>query len=254
MRLRNLLLVAFAFAVLAGPASAASVTVYAAASLTDALNAIDAAYQKHSGVEIKASFASSSTLARQIAQGAPAQVYASADTKWMDYLDKKTLIDDSTRSDLLGNGLAVIAPSDSKISPQAIGRATDWAKLLGSGGRIAVGDPAHVPAGIYAKEALVTLGAWNALEPRLARADNVRGALAFVARGECPLGIVYITDARISPMVKIVGVFPKASHSPIVYPFAVVKGAKSPAVMAYFRYLTGPEAASVFRRYGFATH
>jgi molybdate transport system substrate-binding protein len=254
MRLRNLLLIAFAFAALARPALAAdTITIYAAASLTDALNDIDAAYQKKTGIEVKASFASSSTLAKQIEQGAPAQVFASADTKWMDYLDKKNLIDDSSKKNLLGNALVVIAPSDSVVGPQAISASFDWAKFLGADGKLAVGDPDHVPAGIYAKESLTNLGAWNSLQVHLARADDVRGALAFVERGEAPLGIVYVTDARISKKAKIVGVFPASSHSPIVYPFAIVKGAGSPAVAAYFGYLTGPEAASVFRRYGFAT-
>lgn len=254
MRLRNLLLIAFAAAALIRPALAADrITIYAAASLTDALNEIDANYQKKTGVEVKASFASSSTLAKQIENGAPAQVFASADTKWMDYLDKKSLIDNSTRKNLLGNALAVIAPSDSATGPQAISAQFDWSRYLGADGRLAVGDPDHVPAGIYAKEALTNLGAWNWMQPRLARADDVRGALAFVERGEAPLGIVYVTDARISEKVKIVGVFPEASHSQIVYPFAVVKGAVSPVVAAYFHYLTGPDAAAVFRRYGFST-
>jgi molybdate transport system substrate-binding protein len=204
-------------------------------------------------VEVKASFASSSTLAKQIEQGAPTQVFASADTKWMDYLDKKKLIDDSSKKNLLGNALAVIAPSDSVVGPQSISAGFDWSKFLGADGRLAVGDPDHVPAGIYAKEALINLGAWTALQPHLARADDVRGALAFVERGEAPLGIVYVTDARVSQKVKIVGVFPESSHSPIVYPFAIVKNAASPTVVAYFRYLTGPQAESVFRRYGFAT-
>lgn len=254
MRLRNLLLIAFGIAALIRPAQAADqITVYAAASLTDALNEIDADYQKKAGVDVKASFASSSTLAKQIENGAPAQIFASADTKWMDYLDKKNFIDDASRKNLLGNALALIAPSDSIVGPQAVSANFDWPKYLGADGRLAVGDPDHVPAGIYAKEALTNLGSWNALQPHLARADDVRGALAFVERGEAPLGIVYVTDARISKKVKIVGVFSESSHSPIVYPFAIVKNAASPAVTAYFHYLTGPEAASVFRRYGFAT-
>lgn len=255
MRLRSLLLIAFAALAFVRPAVGAdSITVYAAASITDALNVIDANYRKKTGIEVKASFASSSTLARQIEQGAPAQVFASADTKWMDYLDKKGLIDDASRKDLLGNSLAVIAPSDSPIGPQSVSPGFDWSKYLGSDGRLAIGDPDHVPAGIYAKEALTNLGAWARLQPHLARADDVRGALAFVERGEAPLGIVYITDARISQKVKIVGVFPQSSHSPIIYPFAIVKNAVSPAVNAYFRYLTGPQAAIIFRRYGFAAH
>jgi len=238
----------------AAPSVAADkITVFAAASLTDALNAIDAAYKARSGTEIVASFASSSTLARQIEAGAPAEVFLSADTKWMDYLDKKSLIEPGTRHDVLGNKLALIAPSDSPVATISIDRTLDWQHLLGADGRLAVGDPDHVPAGIYAKEALTNLGAWNALQPKLARADDVRGALALVEHGEAPLGIVYVTDARISQKVKIVGVFPETSHSPIVYPFAIVKGQASPGVQAYFRFLSGPEARTVFNRYGFST-
>jgi molybdate transport system substrate-binding protein len=254
IRLRTLIFIAFALATLVRPAVAAdSITVYAAASLTDALNELDAAYQKKTGIEIKASFASSSTLAKQIENGAPAQIFASADIKWMDYLDKKNLIDDSTKKNLLGNKLALIAPADSAVGPQSISRDFDWAKMLGANGKLAVGDPDHVPAGIYAKEALTNLGAWSGVQSHLARADDVRGALAFVERGESPLGVVYVTDARVSKQVKIVGVFPDSSHSPIVYPFAIVKNQGSPAVAVYFRFLTGPDAAAVFHRYGFST-
>ncbi|MGB8363022.1 MAG: molybdate ABC transporter substrate-binding protein [Rhizomicrobium sp.] len=236
------------------PAAAADkITVFAAASLTDALGELDAAYTAHTHVPVVASFASSSTLARQIEAGAPAQVFISADTKWMDYLTQKGLIEPESRINVLGNSLALIAPADQPVGPLAINRTLDWHRLLGTDGRLSVGDPSHVPAGIYAKEALTSLGVWSALEPRLARAEDVRGALALVERGEAPLGIVYVTDARISAKVKIVGVFPAASHAPIVYPFAIVKGAGSPAVEAYFRFLNGPQARSVYHRYGFAT-
>jgi molybdate transport system substrate-binding protein len=229
------------------------ITVFAAASLTDALGKLDAAYTARTGVAVVASFASSSTLARQIEAGAPAQLFLSADNKWMDELAGKGLIEPASRISALGNRLALIAPSDSAAGPLAIDRALDWNRLLGADGHLAVGDPDHVPAGIYAKEALTSLGAWTQLQPRLARAGDVRGALALVEHGDAPLGIVYVTDARISPKVKIVGVFPESSHSPIVYPFAIVKGAASPAVEAYFRFLTGAEARSVFASYGFAT-
>jgi molybdate transport system substrate-binding protein len=236
------------------PAAAADkITVFAAASLTDALNAIDGAYTAKTGVVVVASFASSSTLARQIAAGAPAQVFLSADTKWMDYLEQKNLLVPGTRSDVLGNALALVAPSDSPVGALAIDRTLDWQRLLGSDGRIAVGDPDHVPAGIYAKEALTDLGVWPALQSRLARAEDVRGALALVERGDAPLGIVYVTDARISQKVRIVGVFPASSHSPIIYPFAIVQGAATPAVQAYFRFLKGSDARTVFQRFGFAT-
>ena len=217
------------------------------------MNAIDAAYTAKSGTAVSVSFASSSTLARQIEAGAPAQVFLSADTKWMDYLDKKGLIEPGTRHDVLGNKLALIVPSDSSVGMLSIDRTLDWQRYLGADGHLAVGDPDHVPAGIYAKEALTNLGVWSALQPRLARADDVRGALALVERGEAPLGIVYVTDARVSRKVKIAGVFPEQSHAPIVYPFAIVKGDASPPVQAYFRFLNGAEARTVFNRYGFAT-
>jgi molybdate transport system substrate-binding protein len=246
-------IVAATLSIVALPAIAADgITVFAAASLTDALRTIDAAYTKRSGVPVKESFAASSTLARQIEAGAPAQVFISADTKWMDYLAQKNLIEAVSRVNLLSNALALIAPKDSPLGPKAIDASLDWPHLLGADGRLAVGDPDHVPAGIYAKESLQHLGAWRGLEPRLARAEDVRGALALVERGEAPLGIVYVTDARLGDAVKIVGVFPAASHSPIVYPFAIVKGAVTPAVQAYFRFLAGPEALAVYRRFGFA--
>lgn len=225
------------------------ITVFAAASLTNALQDIDATYTKSMGTTVVESFASSSTLARQIEAGAPAQVFISADTKWMDYLAGKGLI--AARHDLLGNALALIAPSESPFSPRAIDSRLDWLKLLGGDGRLAVGDPDHVPAGIYAKEALQHLGAWQEVEPRLACAEDVRGALALVERGDAPLGIVYVTDARVSRKVKIVGVFPASTHAPVVYPAAIVKGADTPLVQNYFRFLQGVDARAVFARYGF---
>jgi molybdate transport system substrate-binding protein len=238
----------------AAPGIAADkITVFAAASLTDALNTIDGAYRDRTGVPVVTSFAASSTLARQIEAGAPAQIFMSADTKWMDYLAKKDLIDPASRTDVLGNRLALIAPAGDAVGPLAIDSRFDWGRLLGPGGRLAVGDPDHVPAGLYAKDALGHLGAWPLLEPRLARAEDVRGALALVERGEAPLGIVYVTDARVSAKVKIVGVFPEWSHAPIVYPFAIVKGMQSPAVNAYFHYLLGPQARAVYAHYGFTT-
>ncbi|HEX3430042.1 MAG TPA: molybdate ABC transporter substrate-binding protein [Rhizomicrobium sp.] len=232
-----------------GEAKDGQITVFAAASLTDALHDIDQSYTKTSGFPVKESFASSSTLARQIEAGAPAQIFISADTKWLDYLVQKGLI--AAQRPLLSNELALVAPVDSRIPPQAIDRGFDWLGRLGREGRLAVGDPDHVPAGIYAKEALQNLGAWQNVEPRLARAEDVRGALAFVERGDAPLGIVYITDARISAKVKIVGVFPASSHSPIVYPAAIVKGGNSPPVQNYYRYLQSPQARGIFLRYGF---
>ena len=230
--------------------AAGRITVFAAASLINALQDIDSAYEKRSDVQIKESFASSSTLARQIEAGTAAQIFISADTKWMDYLSDKGLI--ATQAPLLGNELALVAPADSKLGPRAIGRGVNWLRLLGADGKLAVGDPDHVPAGIYAKEALGSLRAWSALEPRLARAEDVRGALALVERGDAPLGIVYVTDARESTKVKIVRVFPAETHSPIVYPAAIVKGAERGPADAYFNYLRGTAARAVFVRYGFS--
>jgi molybdate transport system substrate-binding protein len=231
--------------------AAGKITVYAAASLTNALQDIDAAYTKRTGTAVAESFASSSTLARQIEAGAPAQIFISADTKWMDYLARKGLI--ATQTVLLGNALALIAPVDAAVSPRGIDSGFDWAKFLGADGRLAVGDPDHVPAGIYAKEALQHLGAWKSLEPRLARAEDVRGALTLVERGDAPLGIVYVTDARVSAKVKIVGVFPESTHAPIVYPAAIVKAADAPPVENYYNFLRGRNARTIFARCGFAT-
>ncbi|MGH6877076.1 MAG: molybdate ABC transporter substrate-binding protein [Rhizomicrobium sp.] len=243
-------LLAIASLVLAPNAEAGGeITVFAAASLSNALQAVGAAYTTQTGTAVRESFASSSTLARQIEAGAPAQIFISADTKWMDYLAQKGLIASQTM--LLGNALALIAPLDSPPGPRAIGPGLDWRKLLGPGGRLAVGDPDHVPAGIYAKEALQHLGVWNEVEPRLARAEDVRGALALVERGDAPLGIVYVTDARVSSRVRIAGVFPAATHAPIIYPAGIVKGADTPSVQKYFRFLRGAEARAVFARFGF---
>ena len=252
MRLPGLVTCLFIFLAIAAPAHAADrILVFAAASLTNALQDVTAAYQKRTAVAVVNSFASSSTLARQIENGAPAQVFVSADMQWMDYLEKRNLIEPASRKNLLGNDLVLVAPAGSPLAPRAIDSKLDWRRLLGEGGRLAIGDPDHVPAGVYAKDALQKFGAWNGLEPHLARAEDVRAALNFVERGEAPLGIVYLTDARQDKEVKIIGVFPADSHAPIVYPFAIVKGADTPAVRAFFRFLTGPEAMAIFRRYGF---
>jgi molybdate transport system substrate-binding protein len=250
MRRRIFALSIVLMAVAAGPAAAADkVVVFAAASLTDAFQDVAASYEKKTGVQIVNSFASSSTLARQIENGAPAEIFASADTQWMDYVQTRGLIDSASRKSPIGNALVLVAPSASPPRPRAIDSHLDWTALLG-GGRLALGDPDHVPAGIYAKQALQHLGAWDALQSHLAPAEDVRAALVYVDRGEAPLGIVYLTDARQDSNVKIVGVFPEESHSAIVYPFALVKGASAPA-RAYFEFLTGKAALAVFAHYGF---
>lgn len=226
-------------------AQAGELTVYAASSLTNAMTELAKGWQQAHGDAVKTSFASSSTLARQIEAGAPADIFAAADTKWMDYLAERNLVDKASRRDLLGNTLVLIAPAG---QPRTIamtkGAVPDFA------GRLCLGDPASVPAGIYGKQAMQFLGWWPALEKRLVGTEDVRTTLAFVERGDCPLGIVYETDARISNRVMIAARFPAGSHDPVVYPFALLPGA-SPAARAFFQWLQGREAAAVFARYGF---
>lgn len=229
------------------------ITVFAAASLTNAMQDIATAYKKEKNVDVVSSFASSSTLARQIEAGAPADLFISADQKWMDYAVDKKNIDTPTRVTLLGNSLVVVAPTSSAQGNITVDAKTDWASLL-KGGRLAVGDPDHVPAGIYAKEALQKLGAWDTLSPSLAPAEDVRGALALVERNEAPLGIVYGSDAVASKGVKVVGTFPEGSHQKVEYPMAITEGHKNATVSAFYDYLKGPEASAVFKRYGFTTH
>jgi molybdate transport system substrate-binding protein len=231
--------------------AAGKVTVFAAASLTNAMQDIAAQYQKEKGVQVVSSFASSSTLARQIEQGAPADLFISADQQWMDYSISKQQIVENTRYTLLGNELVLVAAKASKIDKVEIDDKTQWIKLLGDS-RLAVGDPDHVPAGIYAKEALQKLGAWSTLEPKLARASDVRGALALVEREEAPLGIVYGSDAIASKKVKVVGTFPASSHKPVEYPMAIVKDHEKPEVRAFYDYLKTPAASAIFKQYGFA--
>lgn len=233
-------------------ADEAKITVFAAASLTNAMQDIAKEYKKEKNVDVVSSFASSSTLARQIEAGAPADLFISADQKWMDYAVDKKAIDTSSRETLLGNSLVAVAPKASKLDKVTIDAKTDWTRLL-DGGRLAVGDPDHVPAGIYAKEALQKLGAWETLSPKLAPAEDVRGALALVERNEAPLGIVYGSDAVASKGVKVVGTFPEDSHKKVEYPLAIIDGHKNATVSAFYDYLKGPQASAIFKRYGFTT-
>lgn len=227
-------------------AHAGDVTLYAAASLTNALKDLAASYQAtHPGTVIRTSFAASSTLAKQIEAGAPADLFASADKKWMDYLAGRKLIALPSRRDLLGNTLVLIAPSS---QPMTV--AMDKGKLPAFTGKLCMGDPASVPAGLYGRQALASLDWWGALATRVVATEDVRSALAFVERGECPLGIVYETDARLSRQVMIAGRFPAGSHEPVVYPFALLPRA-SAAARDFYRYLQGPEARAVLTRYGF---
>ena len=227
-----------------------SITVFAAASMKNALDDVDAAFTKKSGVKVVASYDASSALMKQIEGGAPADVFVSADLKWMDYGSQKKLIKDDTRVNLLGNELVLIAPKDSKIGPVTIAQGLDLAKLAGDG-RIATGDVKAVPVGIYAQAALEKLGIWSAVEPKMAMTANVRAALVLVARGEAPLGIVYSTDAKVEPGVKIVGVFPESSHDPIIYPVAATAGAK-PDATPYLAFLRSQAAKTIFESYGFS--
>jgi molybdate transport system substrate-binding protein len=230
----------------------AEITVFAAASLTNALEELGKSYEAAKGGKVKFSFAASSQLAKQLEAGAPAQIFMSADEKWMDYAAEKNLIEKATRKSPIGNTLVLIAPADSKIDKVEIAKGFDLVKLLGADGRLATGDPDHVPAGVYAKEAFQNLGVWQAIDPRLARADSVRGALTFVEKGETPLGVVYETDAKVSPKVKIVGVFPADSHKPVAYPFAIVKGQDNVASRGFFDYAAGEPGMAVFTKYGFS--
>src|SRR5467141_1889669 len=226
-----------------------SLTVFAAASLKNALDDIDAAYTARTGVKMVASYAASSALAKQIEQGAPADIFLSADTDWMDYAAARKTINEPTRVNLLGNSIVLIAPKDSKIDNVTIGQGFDLAKLAGDG-KIATGDVKSVPVGKYAKAALEKVGAWSAAEPKFAMTENVRAALALVARGEAALGIVYSTDAKVEPGVKIVGTFPADSHPAIIYPVAATATAKAETA-DYLAFLRSSAAKAIFEKYGF---
>src|ERR1700730_4935779 len=225
-----------------------SITVFAAASLTNVLQELGDQFTKDSSVRIRFSFAASSALARQIDNGSRADMFFSADLDWMDYLQARKLIQPATRHDVLRNQLVLVAPAQSKVSLK-IEPHFALAATLGKG-RLATGDPDSVPVGRYAHQALVNLGVWDEISARLVRADSVRSALAFVDRGEAALGIVYATDALIDNGVRVVDVFPAASHSPIVYPVALTVGAK-PDAAGFLAYIRGPAGDSAFKHYGF---
>src|SRR5215472_12571215 len=222
-----------------------TITVFAAASLTNALDDVDAAFTKQSGIKVVVSYGASLALAKQIEQGAPADVFASANLQWMDHCVRKK----DTRVNLLGNKLVLIAAKDAKIDHVTIGPGFDLAKLAGDG-RVATGDVREVPVGLYAKAVLERLGAWAAVEPKMVMAEDVRAALRMVAHGQAPLGIVYETDAKIEPAVKVIGVFPDNTDDPIIYPVASTANAKSDAVQ-YLSFLRTQTAKSVFEKYGF---
>jgi molybdate transport system substrate-binding protein len=227
-----------------------SITVFAAASLTNVLQELGDGFTKTTLIPVRFSFAASSALARQIENGSPADVFFSADLEWMDYLQNHNLIQPDSRHNVIGNRLVLIAPTDSKIKLK-IEPGFALAAALGKG-RLATGDPDAVPAGRYAREALTTLGVWSNVADRLVRADSVRSALAFVDRGEAPLGIVYDTDALIDKHVRVVDVFPDNSHLPIVYPIALTSRANSDAAK-FVDYLRGPAGQVAFKAYGFTS-
>ena len=240
---------------LASPLTAAlaqdkTITVFAAASMKNALDDVDTAFTKNTGIKVVASYAASSALIKQIENGAPADVFVSADLDWMDYGAQHKLIKDDTRVNLLGNRLVLIAPKDSKIGNVTIAPGFDLAKLAGDG-RIVTADVRAVPVGKYAKAALEKLGAWDKAQPKFAMTENVRAALTLVARGEAALGIVYATDARAEPRVKVVGTFPADSHPPIIYPVALTADAK-PLAAQYLAFLRSSAAKPIFEQYGFS--
>ena len=241
---------ALCLAFLSLAAAAAELTVFGAASLTDALQEIGKLYQARSGDILRFSFAASSTLARQIEAGANASLFVSADEQWMDYLAAKKLIVAASRVDLLGNRLVLVVPAD---RPDAIEIKPGFDLLaVVKDGKLATGDPAHVPVGKYAQEALTALGVWPLAEARLVRADSVRSALLFVERKEVAAGIVYATDAAVARKVRVAGTFPEASHRHVVYPMALVAGQDTAAAQRLHTFLRGEEAAAVFKRFGFS--
>ena len=231
------------------PDAKSPVIVFAAASLKNALDAISAAWQQESGQSAKISYAASSALAKQLEQDAPAHIFISADLDWMDYVEKKALIDTNSRSNLLGNALVLIAPKDSAAAID-LKQGADLGKLVGNG-RLAVGNVDSVPAGKYAKAALEKLGLWPQVASKLAQAESVRAALLLVSRSEAALGIVYKTDAASDPNVKIVATFPADSHAPIIYPIALTTKATDVA-KSFFSYIKSPKAAPEFEAQGFA--
>jgi len=233
----------------AAAAWAADPVVFAAASTKDAITDIANAYAAAGKGKVVTSFGSSGDLAKQIENGAPASIFISADTKWADYLDKKNLLVLGTRSDLLGNHLVLVAPLDSTMNID-LKPGAPLAAALGDG-KLALADPESVPAGRYGKASLIKLGIWDSVKSHVVGAKDVRATLALVELGEAPAGIVYATDAALSKKVKVIGVFPDDSHPPIVYPVALVTGHDTPEAKAFFTYMKAPDAAAVFKKYGF---
>ncbi len=230
-------------------AQGGDVLVFAAASLKNALDAVNAQWTKETGKKASISYAASPALAKQIEQGAPAQMFIAADLDWMDYVAKKNLVKPDTRSNLLGNRIVLVAPKD-KAQPIQIKPGFDLAKVLGEG-RLAMANVDSVPAGKYGKAALEKLGAWASVSRKVAQAENVRAALLLVSRGEAPAGIVYQTDAAADPNVKIIGTFPENTHAPIIYPIALTANADHPDAAAFLAYVKSGKAKPLFEAQGF---
>lgn len=230
-------------------AQGGDIVVFAAASLKNALDAINAEWQKETGKKAAISYAASSALAKQIGQGAPAQIFISADLDWMDYVASKNLIKPGTRSNLLGNRIVLIAPKDKAPSIE-IKPGLDIAKIIGDG-RLSMANVDSVPAGKYGKAALEKLGVWASVSGRIAQAENVRAALLFVSRGEAPAGIVYQTDAAADTNVKIIGTFPEDTHPPIIYPIALTASSTHPDATAFLAYIRSAKARPLFQAQGF---
>ena len=222
-------------------------TVFAAASMKNALDDVDAAFTHTTGIQVTASYAATPALAKQIEAGAPADIFLSADKEWMDYTHK--LVDPATRFDLLGNRLVLIAPAASRLDHIQIEPSMNLASFAGDS-RIVTGDVSAVPVGRYAKATLLALGCWENVQPKLLMTENVRAALIFVARREAALGIVYETDAKVEPQVKVVARFPDGFSAPIVYPVAATAHA-SPQAARYLEFLRGVQARVIFEKYGF---
>jgi molybdate transport system substrate-binding protein len=241
----------------AGPSRAGDVTIFAAASTKDAVEDLALRYTAAGGDRVRTVFAASSTLAKQIVQGAPADLLLSASPAWMDYLAEQDALEPASRVDLLGNRLVLIVPRAGDRAEDVLdvldpARIAEMLRADRTDGRpLAIADPGHVPAGVYAKAALEALGLWQSLADRAVRTADVRAALALVDRGEAAAGIVYATDAAISPRVRIVGRFPAGSHPPIVYPLALIAGRASAAARRFYGHLLSGEAAAVFRAHGF---
>jgi molybdate transport system substrate-binding protein len=245
----SLLLLAVSAWITDASAQQNKLVIFAAASLKNALDEANAAFQRDKGQETTTSYAASSTLAKQIEAAAPADIFISADLDWMDYLAKKNLIKPDTRANLLGNQLVLIAPADSTVKLD-IGPNFPLAQALGNG-RLAIADPSAVPAGKYGKAALEALGVWSAVADNLAPAENVRASLLLVSRSEAPLGIVYQTDALADKGVKVLGTFPENTHPPIIYPIAAVAASTNLGDAGYIAYLKSPAARPIFEKQGF---